>query len=107
MTKKVIAYAWVGGVVALALATIVRQARILFPLARSGQDVSNSYILHLQKSLLLRPVYLLPWAVLVTSGMAITWPNREDWRSRSGRLYVFLGCSFSIFWFFCILVFVR
>lgn len=105
--RKAIESACVLGILVWTVSAIVRQASILVPLTRSGQDVTYGYLWHLQRSLMLRPFYGLSWAILVVTGVALTWPTRDDWRTRPRRLYVFLGCSFSILWFLCIVIFVH
>lgn len=78
-----------------------------FPIVMATHQLGYRDMMRLQLAVLLRPANLAIWAVLVLTGIVTTWRMRSIWREDRRVMYVFVACSFSVVWFFAILLFVR
>jgi hypothetical protein len=78
-----------------------------FPTLAANPGMNTHDMMHLGLSLMLKPWNLIPWMVLVTTGIVWTWRRRGVWKKDRGVLYVFAMCAFSVVWFIVALVIAK
>jgi hypothetical protein len=91
---------WFLAAILLTLSAMAQE----FPSLVANPRMSTREMMHLGSSLMLKPWNLLPWIVLVTTGIAWTWRRRDIWQQDRSSMYVFAMCSFSVVWFVVTLV---
>ena len=91
---------WFLSAILLTVSGVVQE----FPSLVANPRMGTREMMHLGSSLMLKPWNLVPWMVLVTTGIAWTWRRRDIWRQDRGSMYVFAMCSFSVVWFIVTLV---
>jgi hypothetical protein len=101
--QKAIAICWVTTLLLLCGAASWQE----FPILAAHPDMPYLQMLRMQMGIMLKPAMLVPWAVLVATGIFWSWARRSSWRAQRGVFYVFAMCSFSVLWFGVLLVFLR
>jgi len=102
---QVVPYLWITALIALLGFTSWQE----FPILASYSNSKLSYreFARAQFQLMLNPLVLITWAILVTTAIVWSWKRRNIWREQRGIFYVFAACSFSVVWFFVLLIFLR
>lgn len=74
-----------------------------------GDHPTLSYLqwMGISMGIMLKPGILIPWIVLVSTGIFWTWKRRSMWRTERGILYLFVAFSFSVIWFIVSLIVLR
>jgi hypothetical protein len=101
--QRRIGYIWVCATIVF-FGSFMWQA---YPVVASNQLLGQKALLRLELDVFLKPWNLITWIVLVVYGIASGWIARGNWRQDRGAMYVFLMCSFSVVWFFVILLIMR
>ncbi|HUJ33095.1 MAG TPA: hypothetical protein VLY23_17570 [Candidatus Acidoferrum sp.] len=105
--RKAFGFAWVVLLLAVMVSVAWQQWPLLTEPIRTGGNPDFASMLRLDRALMLRPVNLVPWILLVVSGLAAVLPRRKNWPEERGSFFLFLALTFSVAWFLLIVIFVR
>lgn len=90
------------------MVSVTRQlASVYLPLIRSGQAPTFRFMIHESRVLMLKPINLIPWAILVSSALRFTWKYRAYIPEEPGLLSLGVACSVSVVCFLVNVLFFR